>query len=88
MLFLKADIKGPLIQSDRGINTIPNLIDPSQNHSIMLCHRVWHRAQREKRGGNNLFLSLRNERAGTQRNTIIKYLTQAHGYSREAVLFL
>jgi len=29
-LFLKADMKGPLIQTDRGINTIPNLIDPSQ----------------------------------------------------------
>lgn len=28
----------PLIQSDRGINTIPNLIDPLQNHSIILHH--------------------------------------------------
>lgn len=27
---LKADIRGPLIQSDKGVNKIPNLIHPSQ----------------------------------------------------------
>lgn len=29
-LLLRADIKGPLIQSDKGVNRIPNLIQPSQ----------------------------------------------------------
>lgn len=48
MLFLEADTKGALIQSDRGVNTIPNLIDPSQNHSIILHRRVRHNTQRKR----------------------------------------
>lgn len=68
-----AHIKGPLIQTDRGINTIPNLIDPRKNHSIIstAAGGTAHRGG----GGNkgiNLFLSLHNDRVRTQTKTTIE----------------
>lgn len=66
MLFLKADIKGALIQSDSGINTIPNLIDPtakSFNYTPLLRSAPCTEGEAQ---GNNLSPSLQNEKAATE----------------------
>lgn len=78
LVFFKTDIKRPLIQSDRGINTIPNLIDPltkSFNYtpplSIAPCT-----PGKSSRGNNLFFPPLQNKKAITQWNMIMEYHTR------------
>lgn len=66
MLFLKADIKGALIQSDSGINTIPNLIDPSTKSFNYTPRLRWAPRTEGEAQGNNLSPSLQNEGDGAE----------------------